>query len=503
MQLLPRTRPRNLEDLAIEIAIVRPGPIVGGAVHPYVERRKAQREAAARGVPYQPEYDHPLLATALAETLGVVLFQDQVMEVAMALAGFSAGQADDLRRAMSRKRSREAMVALWGEFRDGSARKGVPEAVAAGVFKKLVAFSEFGFPKSHSAAFAVLAFQSAWLRHAYPAEYYTALLNNQPMGFYPPHVLVHDAQRHGVAVLTVDINQSHAHCRVEAGKLRIGLAYVRGLGQEAAAGITAERGQGGPFASLNDFARRVRLRPEAMENLIRVGAMDSFGLGRRELLWQLGLLHVDIPIRRQGQVVARQLVLPLSTEADMVTLPEMRPWEKMAADYSILELSPGYHPIGLLRPQLEAANRRAQRSGKQPRPILPIQRLGTLEDGVEVQVAGLVVTRQRPGTAKGFLFLLLEDETGSLNIIVRPGLYEAQRALLRAEPLLLAQGTLQLRDGIINLVARSVMPLSQAVAVSEDELKAAREAKVGLESETDGVTATNLAGVVPPAHNFG
>ncbi len=509
MQLLPRTRPRNLEDLAIEIAIVRPGPIVGGAVNPYVKRRQEEREALARGEVYVPEYDHPLLEPALKETLGVVLFQDQVMEVAMALAGFSAGQADDLRRAMSRKRSREAMTALWDEFRDGAAAKGVSEETATEVFRKLVAFSEFGFPKSHSAAFAVLAFQSAWLRHYYPAEYYTALLNNQPMGFYPPHVLVHDAQRHGIAVLPVDANLSLARCSVEKGQVRVGLVYVRGLGLEAAEALEVERTQNGSFCSLDDFARRVRLRPEAMENLIRVGALDGFGLARRELLWQLGLLNLDIPVHRQGKVVARQLVLPLSTEQDMVALPEMQPWEKMAADYTVLEMSPGYHPIGLLRPKLEAANRaldavnrvraahasgEARTGGRRARPlppIVPMRHLESLEDGADVRVAGLVVTRQRPGTAKGFIFLLLEDETGVANVVVKPGLYEAQRAIVRAEPLLLLRATVQRRDGILNLVATGMMPLSQAREVSDGP------------KPPEQPRASQLSQVAPPAHNFG
>ena len=506
MQLLPRTRPRSLEDLAIEIAIVRPGPIVGGAVNPYVQRRQAEREALARGQAYVPEYDHPLLEPALKETLGVVLFQDQVMEVAMALAGFSAGQADDLRRAMSRKRSREAMTALWQEFRDGAAAKGVSEEVAARVFKKLVAFSEFGFPKSHSAAFAVLAFQSAWLRHYYPAEYYTALLNNQPMGFYPPHVLVHDAQRHGIAVLPVDINRSRSRCSVENGNVRVGFLYVRGLGQEAAETIEAEQTRNGPFQSLDDFARRVRLRPEAMENLIRVGALDAFGHSRRELLWQLGLLHLDIPIHKQGKVVARQLVLPLATEQDMVSLPEMQPWEKMAADYDVTQMSPGYHPIGLLRPRLEAANRKLEAANKAarspnskaPPPIVPIRKLQAMEDGAEVRVAGLVVTRQRPGTAKGFIFLLLEDETGVANVIIRPGLYEAHRALVRAEPLLLLRATVQRRDGILNLLATGMAPLSQAPEVA---------ARTGSFNDPSAYQQAGpideVSRISPPAHNFG
>src|SRR3990170_2923376 len=218
MQTLPRTQPRNLEDLAVQVAIIRPGPIVGGAVNPYVRRRQIEREQADLPPDKRDPvavYDHPLLEPVLKDTLGVVLFQDQVLEVAMALAGFSAGQGGALRRAMSRKRSHAAMAGFWEQFRDGAARKGVPERVARRVFDKLLAFSEFGFPKSHAAAFAILAYQSAWLRRYYPTEFYTALFNAQPMGFYAPHVLTNDAKRHGIEVLPPDVNRSGAKCTVE------------------------------------------------------------------------------------------------------------------------------------------------------------------------------------------------------------------------------------------------------------------------------------------------
>src|SRR5947199_6106224 len=228
IQMIRRTRPKNLEDLAVEVAIVRPGPIVGGAVNPYVRRREAQRRAEAEGRRYEPPVDHPLLKPVLAETLGVILYQDQVLQVCQALAGFTTGQAEALRRAMSRRRSRELMAGFWEEFRAGAIARGVPEATAEKVFGQVTAFSEFGFPKSHAAAFGLLAYQSAWLRHYYPVEYYVALFNNQPMGFYSLDALGRDAMRNGIELQLPDINVSDVWCTVEGGEprgLRIGLGF--------------------------------------------------------------------------------------------------------------------------------------------------------------------------------------------------------------------------------------------------------------------------------------
>ena len=251
MQMLPRTQPRSIEDLTVEVAIVRPGPIVGKAVNPYAQRRQGREPVT---------YDHPSLEPVLEETLGVILYQEQVLQVAMALAGFTAGQAEALRRAMSRKRSREAMEGFWRQFRIGALENGVDEKTARRVFDKLLAFADFGFPKSHAAAFALLAYQSAWLKRYYPAEFYCALFNAQPMGFYPPHVLTNDAQRHGIEVLSPDVSRSGARCTVEDGAVRIGFAYVAGIGEEAARALEDERRRNGPFRSLSDFVRRVRLK---------------------------------------------------------------------------------------------------------------------------------------------------------------------------------------------------------------------------------------------------
>src|SRR3989475_4779931 len=291
IQMLRRTRPRNLEDLAVEVAIVRPGPIVGGAVNPYVRRREEQRRARARGRRYEPPVDHPLLKDVLAETLGVILYQDQVLQVCQALAGFTPGQAEALRRAMSRRRSRELMAGFWEEFRDGAAARGVPEQVAERVFTQVIAFSEFGFPKSHAAAFGLLAYQSAWLRHYYAAEYYCALFNNQPMGFYSLDALGRDAQRHGIEIRLPDVNKSDVWCDVEGAAVRVGLGFIRDWSEETASAVVTERVRGGPFRGIGDFVRRAppRLKRNAIEHLVWVGGCDAFGLTRRELLWQVGV----------------------------------------------------------------------------------------------------------------------------------------------------------------------------------------------------------------------
>src|SRR6266702_2061431 len=300
IQMLRRTRPKNLEDLAVEVAIVRPGPIVGGAVNPYVRRREEQRRAEARGRRYEPPVDHPLLRDALADTLGVILYQDQVLQVCQALAGFTPGQAEALRRAMSRRRSRELMAEFWEEFKDGAAARGVAEPVAERVFSQVVAFSEFGFPKSHAAAFGLLAYQSAWLRHYHPAEYYCALFNNQPMGFYSLDALGRDALRNGIEMRLPDVNTSDVWCTVErnagcemrnAGAVRVGLGFVRDWSEETATAVVTERERHGPFRGIGDFVRRAppQLKRTGIEHLVWVGGCDGFGLTRRELLWQVGL----------------------------------------------------------------------------------------------------------------------------------------------------------------------------------------------------------------------
>ena len=442
MQTLPRVRPRSLEDLTVEVAIIRPGPIAGGAVNPYIRRRMGKELVT---------YDHPSLKPVLSETLGVILFQEQVLQVAMALAGFTAGQAESLRRAMSRKRSKEAIAKLKEQFIEGCLRNGVSREVAETVFRRIAGFAEFGFPKAHAAAFGLLAYQTAWLRTYYPAEFLCALFNAQPMGFYGPHVLVNDGRRHGVEVLPPDINLGGANCTVQGDAVRVGLRYVAGLSEATARELEEQREASGPFHSLFDFLERTRLKREPIENLIVCSAFDGFGLERRELLWQLGLIY-----RSDGRnAVDRQLALPLPTEQDMVALPPMSNWDHMAADYAVLGLSPNRHPMAFLRPQLHEG-------------IVPSQMLDSLPDGAPLEVAGLVVCRQRPGTAKGFVFLVLEDEFGLVNVVVKPDLYERARALVRTEPFVIVRGELQRRDGTVNVLAESFRALETADSLAPE-----------------------------------
>ncbi len=453
IQMLRRTRPRDLGDLAVEVAIVRPGPIVGGAVNPYVRRREAARKAAAEGRTYEPPVDHPLLRECLGETLGVILYQDQVLQVCQALAGFTSGQAEALRRAMSRRRSRELMGGFWEEFRAGAAARGVPEATAEKVFTQVIAFSEFGFPKSHAAAFGLLAYQSAWLRHYHPVEYYTGLFNNQPMGFYSLDALGRDAQRNGVAVRLPDVNRSDVWCTVEPGEprghapgsLRVGLGFVRHWSEETATAAVAEREQHGPYRSVGDFVRRAppALKRTAIEALMWVGGCDGFGLTRRELLWQVGLWLPPKAERSGDGRGRRQLELALSHPHEQLPFGGLDATERLLAEYATLGFSASGHPLSLVR-------------GALPPGLTPSDRLSELETGTRCQVAGLVVARQRPETAKGFVFVLLEDEGGMSNVIVRPDVYERCRAAVRGEPFLWIRGKLVKDDGTVNVIAEDV-----------------------------------------------
>ncbi len=471
IQMLPRTQPENLDDLAVQVAIVRPGPIVGGAVNPYVKRREQKRANPN----YKPPADDPLLDEVLSDTLGIILYQDQVLEVAMKLGGFTAGQADQFRRAMSRRRSRDRMGEFEADFIKGAVAQGVERDTAKMIFEKLLGFSAFGFPKSHAYAFAVLAYQSAWLREYYPAEYFAALFNNQPMGFYGVHVLVGDAKRRGIQILRVAINASRVRSfarsdQEHGGQVLLGLTSVRGVSTEVARLIVAERDANGPYQSLADLLRRTELPRLAVENLISVGALADIGMNRRELLWQLGLL---VP---QGQGVGRkgrQLSLPMPVSQDMVSLKDMTSWERMVADYGILRLSPSFHPFGLMRKRLS-------------RDLLTAAALKMVPNGTTVRTAGMVVCRQRPETAKGYIFLLLEDETGLTNVIVKPDLYEAERSVVRGEMYVCVEGLLRFdavtdhadrvlpdmyrpvkngerpRYGTLNLIATSISRLTDA-----------------------------------------
>jgi error-prone DNA polymerase len=446
IQMLRRTRPRNLEDLAVQVAIVRPGPIVGGAVNPYVRRREMLREQPG----YQVPYPHPLLEQALGETLGVIIFQDQVLKVCQDLASFSDGQAESLRRAMSRKRSKEALEAHWEDFRKGATANGVDEMTAREVFARVTAFSEFGFPKSHAVAFALLAYQSAWLRHHHPVEFYVALFNNQPMGFYSLDALGRDARRNGIKTLLPDVNRSAVACTAEGDDLRIGLGFVCDWGSEIAERVVREREARGPYRSLVDFLRRTpaALKRPAIENLIWVGGCAAFGLTRRELLWQTGLwLGPETDAERTGgRDDHAQTELGLDDPYAALRFPDLGATDRMIAEYRMLRFSAELHPLTLL-------------AGVLPRGTVSSKQLPDLPQGNTVRVAGLVTTRQRPQTAKGFVFVLMEDEHGPINVIVKPDIYQRDRSAVRMEPFLAVRGKLQKDGATLNVIAHEVEAL--------------------------------------------
>jgi error-prone DNA polymerase len=457
MQSLLRTKPANLDDLTVQVALVRPGPIQGKAVHPYIDAREKLREDPS----YVWPVDHELLREPLRSTFGVVVFQDQVLEVAIALAGFTIGEAEGLRRAMSRKRSLEALEAYRERFVRGAGEKGVDAEVADSVFDKLVGFSGFGFPKAHAAAFGLLAYQSQWLRRRHPAEFLCALLNAQPMGFYPPATLVRDAQRRGVEVLPPDVNLSEAKCTIEPcgsepqgsiSAVRIGLTYVNSVAEDEAEELVAERERAGLFRDIGDLARRTRLSRDGLEALVKGGACE-----RRDLLWELGLvLRPQSVPGTKGE--AKQLPLSLDPTAETPVLRNLTRWERMLADYRHTSLSVGTHPLALLRPHL-------------PPNTLSSAELLDHPHGHRVAVAGMAIARQRPATAKGIVFMLLEDEHGQVNLIVPPDVYERHRATVRAEPLVLARGRYEkIRENRNVLVSEleSLGRLAREVAESDE-----------------------------------
>jgi error-prone DNA polymerase len=481
MQMLPRTRPRNLDDLTVQVALVRPGPIQGGAVHPYIERRKRRRDDPGYEVPYE----HPLLEPVLKETLGTIVYQEQVIEVAMALAGFSSSEAEGLRRAMSRKRSEEAIEKHHRRFVAGAARNRVPAATAERVWGQIQGFSGFGFPKAHSAAFGLLAYQSAWLRVHYAPEFLCALLNEQPMGFYPPDALAREAQRRGVHLAPPEANLSDVLCRVErvTGGLtvRIGLGYVKGVRGEEAEALVAERGRGGAYRGIAEIAARSGMGRDGLERLAWAGALDRLpsGGGRRESYWRLGVAGATAA-GGSGQ-------LPLAIEPPQA--PRLEPldrWERIVEDYRSTGVNLGEHPLAVLREGLgEAVIRSAD--------------LGRVDHGATVEVAGMVVARQRPETAKGITFMLLEDERGTVNLIVPPPVYEESREVVRAAPLVRARGRFERREGVVNVVVSGLEALEWSGPAPgdapTDELAARRRARE--------LAVAELRAVVPAGHSFG
>jgi error-prone DNA polymerase len=467
MGSLLRTRPRTLEDLTIQVAIVRPGPIQGGAVNPYIARLQRIRQDRDRGVPeehrFRPPLLHESLRAPLERTLGTILFQDQVIDIAREFSGFTAAQAEGLRRAMSRKRSEEAMEAQHREFVEGAlATHDVTREVAEQVWGMVRGFSGFGFPKAHAVAFGLLAYQSTWLRVHHPVEFLCALLDEQPMGFYPPDALIHEAQRRGIAVLPPDVGESRAHCTItDAGAVRIGLGYVKGVRREEVEALVAERDRNGPWRSLADLAARVGAAAPSLERLAWAGACDALaqedadgtpipeGRRRRAALWQLGLA-VPGQVVRDGTQLA--LELQSASREGHRALDELSAWERLIADYAGTGLTSGPHPMELLRAQVA-------RHGVRTSADLPHARHNSA-----VRVAGLVLARQRPGSAKGVTFLLLEDEVGTINLVIPPSVYLRDRLAVRTEPLVVAEGRLERhRDGggQINVVVGRLRPLDE------------------------------------------
>jgi len=426
LQTLPQTRPRSIEDLTVEVAIVRPGPIQGNMVHPYIRRRKGLETV---------QYLHPALKPILEDTLGVILFQEQVIQVATAVARFSPGEADLLRRAMSRKKSREAMEEMKQRFVDGAEGNGVEARRAVRIFESLAGFAEYGFCKSHAAGFALLCYQSAWLKNYYAAEFYCALLNNQPMGFYSPEVIVRDAGRHGVEILPVDIRHSDESCTVSRGRIRLGFMYVKGMGSKAIRRIVEERRRA-PYRSLDDFHSRTGLERKLIENLILSGAFDFSKLPRRQLLWQLGVLDKRSP---EG--------LSLEFPHPEVVLPQFSELEQLRLDYEVQGFPVTYHPM-------QVVNRRVPGQG-----LLKSCEVNRLPANGRARMAGYVITRQRPATAKGFAFITLEDEEGVVNVVVKPNIYEEYRQVLKLECFVIVEGVVQRRDGNVNIIASAFAPI--------------------------------------------
>jgi error-prone DNA polymerase len=443
MATLPRLKPREFYDLVVEVALIRPGPIQGGSVHPFIRRKNGLEK---------PEVPHPAMANALGKTLGVPLFQEQLMQLAIDVAGFDPAEADQLRRAMGSKRSIEKMERMKSRLYGGMAERGITGELADDLFLKLSAFANYGFPESHAMSFAYLVYASAWLKRYHPAAFCAALLNAQPMGFYSPQSLVDDARRHGVEVRRPDINASDAAATLETTPatrrssepqepphawglggpaVRMGLASVRTLGKERAEAVEAERRANGPYRDMTDLARRAGLATAHLEALATADAFASFGLSRREALWAAGAAAQDKPDRLPGTVAG--------THAP--TLPGMSDVDRLVADVWATGLSPEAHPVQFIRAQLAAAG------------ALPIAGLPGVESGTRIRVGGIVTHRQRPATAGGVTFVNLEDETGMLNVTCSTGVWQKYRRAARTSAALLVRGRLEKSEGVLNLVA--------------------------------------------------
>ncbi len=434
--ILPRMRPSKFYDLVVQVGIIRPGPIVGKMVHPYLKRRQGREE---------PECLHPSLEPVLRRTLGVPIFQEQLLRMAMIVSNFSGGEAEELRRAFSHKRSEAKMKEIEVRLREGMERNGITGATQDVIVQSITSFALYGFPESHAASFALLAYASAYLKCHYLAPFTAALLNNQPMGFYHPSTLIKDAQRHGLKVKPVDVTRSDWPCTIEkdgvAGptlSLRLGLRYVRGLREQAGRAIVRERARR-PFESIEDLARRVpELHKDEMTMLAEVGALNFIQPAhRRDALWK----------SERAARPAGPLLQYLDEAETSSPLKPMTVEERLNADYYGTGLTIGPHPMAYRRAEMNALG------------VTRAIDLRTLPNGRVVRVAGWVIVRQRPGTARGFVFLSLEDETGIANIIVSPDTFESNRMVLVNEPFLLIEGVLQNVDQVVSVKAGRIAPL--------------------------------------------
>ena len=435
MATLPRLRPRVFYDLVVEVALIRPGPIQGGSVHPYIKRRNGLEPVI---------YDHPSMEPALRKTLGVPLFQEQLMQLAVDCAGFSAAEADELRRAMGSKRSTAKMRRLRDRFYAGMAqRHGITGEVADRIYEKLAAFANFGFPESHSLSFASLVFYSSWFKLHHPAAFCAALLRAQPMGFYSPQSLVADARRHGVIVHGPDANASLAQATCEncGLEVRLGLGAVRHIGDDLAQRIVSERERDGPYASLLDLTGRVQLSVPQAESLATAGALGCFGVTRREGLWAAGAAATERPDRLPG----------VGSSSHIPVLPGMSEVELAAADVWATGVSPDSYPTQFLRADLDALG------------VTPAGQLLSVPDGSRVLIAGAVTHRQRPATARGVTFMNIEDETGMVNVLCTPGLWARHRRVAQTAPALLIRGQVQNASGAVTVLAERMQPLSMTV----------------------------------------
>jgi error-prone DNA polymerase len=429
MSTLPRLQPRTFYDVAIQVAIIRPGPIQGDAVNPYLKRR-----AGEEPVTYLDERARPILE----RTLGVVLFQEQMLRLAMELGGFTAAEADELRRAIGFTRSPERLERMKARLAAGLREHGASEATTAWLLESLATFALYGFPESHAISFALLAYASVWLKVHRGAAFFAALLNQQPMGFYAPATLVQDARRHGIRFLPVCVVHSGEHSAVVADDtLRLGLASVHGLRHSAIAPLLLARAER-PFASVADFLARTRLNAAEQRALAGAGALNALAGHRREALWQVAAVHEDDELFRHAG----------AEDAAPAPLAPMTPLERVQQDFLLTGLTTGQHPLALLRDRLPGVQRAAD--------------LPTLAPRTRVCIGGSVITRQRPGTAKGVCFITLEDETGLANAIVRPALFERERLTINLEPSLLITGRLQNEKGVIHILAEVIRPLPAA-----------------------------------------